>query len=75
MGPGETTRIGADTAVCAGSGLCSHIASTYFDSSGGVVKLLREEVDAQDDATVVEAVEACPAQALRLERASISTGP
>jgi ferredoxin len=67
MDPGETTRIGADIAVCAGSGLCSHIASKYFDSSGGVVKLLRKEVDEEDAAAVAEAVGACPAQALRLE--------
>jgi ferredoxin len=67
MDPGEKTRIGADPAVCAGSGLCSHIAPGYFDSSGGVVKLLREEVAAEDGAEVAEAVSACPAQALRFE--------
>jgi ferredoxin len=70
MGLGDTTRIGADTAVCAGSGLCSHIASKYFDSADGVVKVLQEKVDSQDDATVAEAISACPTQALRLERSS-----
>jgi ferredoxin len=69
MDPRESNRIDADAAVCAGSGLCSHIASKYFDSSGGVVKLLREEVDEEDGAVVAEAVGACPAQALRLEHA------
>lgn len=68
MGLGDTTRIGADTFACAGSGLCSHIASKYFDSSEGVVKVLREQVDREDDAVVAEAISACPAQALRLER-------
>lgn len=68
MGLGDTTRIGADTDLCAGSGLCSHIASKYFDSSGGVVKVLRDEVEREDDAAVAEAISACPAQALRLER-------
>ena len=74
MGLRDTTRIGADTAVCAGSGLCSHIASKYFDSSGGVVKILNEEVDGEDDEAVAEAISACPTQALRrLERSSRSS--
>lgn len=67
MDPAQTTRIAADTAVCAGSGLCSHIASKYFDSSGGFVTVLREDVDEGDGAVVAEAVGSCPAQALRLE--------
>ena len=72
MDLGDATRISADTPVCAGSGLCSHIASKYFESTGGVVKLLRETVDKEDEAAVAEAISACPAQALRLERASTS---
>lgn len=67
MGPGGRTRIGADTELCAGSGLCSHIAAKYFDSSDGVVKLLRDEVDGEDDVVVAEAISACPTQALTLE--------
>jgi ferredoxin len=73
MGLGDATRLGADTAVCAGSGLCSHIASKYFDSSGGVVRILQEEVDGEDDEAVTEAISACPTQALRLERSSRSS--
>jgi ferredoxin len=74
MNPAEATRISAETAVCAGSGLCAHIASKYFDSTDGVVKVLREEVDAEDEEAVAEAVGACPTQALRLDP-SPSTGP
>jgi ferredoxin len=73
MGRSNTIRIGADTAVCAGSGLCSHIAAKYFDSADGVVKILREEVDGEDDEAVAEAISACPTQALRLERSSRSS--
>jgi ferredoxin len=69
----RAARISADTAVCAGSGLCSHIASKYFDSSDGVVRLLQEEVDEADVAAVVEAVGACPTQALRLAPPAISS--
>jgi ferredoxin len=70
MGLSDTTRIGADPAVCAGSGLCSHIAAKYFDSTGEAVEVLLEEVDADDVETVAEAVSACPTQALWLERSS-----
>ena len=72
MDLGETT-IGADTEVCAGSGLCSHIAPKYFDSAGGVVKVLRKEVQGGDDTAVAEAISACPTQALRLERSETSS--
>ena len=67
MKPERTSRVGADPAVCAGSGLCSHIAPSYFDSSGGVVKVLREDVADEDAAAAAEAVSACPAGALRFE--------
>jgi ferredoxin len=62
-------HIEADLAVCAGSGLCAYIAARYFDASGGVVHVLRTEVDAGDEADVEEAVGACPTQALRLRTA------
>jgi ferredoxin len=67
LDPGGPARVAADPTVCAASGLCAHIAPKYFDTSHGVVKLLREEVDVADAAAVAEAVGACPAQALRLE--------
>jgi len=65
----EKTRVAADRTVCAGSGLCAHIAPQYFDVSEGIVRVLEEEVEAGDDAAVEEAVGACPTQALRLESA------
>jgi ferredoxin len=67
-----TTRIVADPSICAGSGLCSHIAPKYFDSSDGVVAVLREELDEADSAGVVEAVASCPTQALLLDRSDTS---
>ena len=66
MEAGARTRIVADASICAGSGLCSHIAPKYFDSSDGVVAILRQELDEVDSAGVVEAVASCPAQALLL---------
>ena len=73
MQPGARTRIVADPLICVGSGLCSYIAPKYFDSSDGVVAVLREEVDEADSAGVVEAVASCPAQALLLDRSDTSS--
>ena len=72
MQAGPRTRIVADPFICVGSGLCSHIAPKYFDSSDGVVAVLREEVDEADMAGVVEAVASCPAQALLVDRSDTS---
>jgi ferredoxin len=58
-------RIAADREACMGSGMCANIASRYFDASEGTVAVLLEEVAAEDADDVVDAVDGCPAQALR----------
>ena len=58
-------RITADRGACMGSGMCAHIASRYFDASEDAVAVLLEQVAAEDEGVVADAVDACPAQALR----------
>lgn len=62
-------RVTANRDVCVGSGLCAHVAPEYFDvSEAAVVEVLRNPVADEALHDVEEAVEACPTQALRLER-------
>jgi ferredoxin len=61
-------RIVADTEQCAGSGMCALTAPEYFDQNDedGRVVLLADEAE-DCDTEVAEAVQLCPAAALRLE--------
>jgi ferredoxin len=61
-------RIVLNRAKCTGIGICEAVAPDVFevDDDGNLV-VLSAEVPAGTEAEVDEAVEGCPAQALRLE--------
>ncbi len=61
------TKIELDRTKCIGLGICESIAPDVFevDDDGDLV-LLREEVAADEVAAMEEAVQSCPAAALRL---------
>ncbi|MFF5173676.1 ferredoxin [Micromonospora sp. NPDC000089] len=60
-------RVRADRGVCIGSGLCVLRLPEMFDQSedDGTVVLLRADPD--QEAIVLEVVEACPSGALRID--------
>jgi len=61
------TKIEADRGVCSGYANCVMSAEAYFElDPDGTVRVLRDEVGAEDEADVAEAVESCPVAALRL---------
>jgi len=67
----DLVRISAETGACIGSGNCAGVAPEIFDvGDDGVVELLRTEVDGSDAVLAAEAVDGCPAFALRLEHAA-----
>lgn len=63
-----TQLIELDTTKCRAYGLCVGLAPDHFDMPAGqpVVTVLKREVTEDEFEEVEEAVEACPAAALRL---------
>lgn len=63
-------RIVTDTARCVGAGQCALTEPKVFDQSDddGTVVLLTEHVDDDLVASVEEAADLCPSQAISLER-------
>lgn len=61
------SRIGADTGLCEGIGMCETQADDYFRvGDDGVVEVLAEQVPEADRGYVRAAVDSCPVAALRL---------
>lgn len=62
-------KITANTDVCIGAGQCVLTAEKYFDQSDddGTVVVLSDTPDAEDEASVKEAVSICPSGALSVE--------
>nr|AXL06044.1 ferredoxin [uncultured bacterium] len=62
-------KLYADRNVCIGSGLCVLRLPELFDQSedDGIVVLLSAEPDPDQEATVLNAVNACPTRALRVD--------
>jgi len=63
-------RVVTDTARCVGAGQCVLTEPAVFDQSDddGTVVLLTEHVEGDQLATVEEAVDMCPSQAISLEK-------
>ncbi|MEU0496801.1 ferredoxin [Mycobacterium sp. NPDC006124] len=60
-------RLEADRDACVSSGNCVMISEALFDQDDdGVVMLLAEDVPEAEEGHAREAVDVCPAQALRL---------
>ncbi|HXA33707.1 MAG TPA: ferredoxin [Acidimicrobiales bacterium] len=64
------SRIFADREKCVGAGTCVTIAPTVFDQGDddAIILLLQEDIADEDLAAVEQAIEACPARAIWLER-------
>jgi ferredoxin len=61
-------RIRVDFSRCCGNGLCASIAPEYFDlDQRGQLHIRDTEVDDDSVDAVEEALETCPAAAIRLE--------
>jgi len=61
------TRIEVDRERCVGSGTCEMLAPDLFEvGDDGIVAVLRPEPDGADVDAAVDAVQACPTQALSL---------
>jgi ferredoxin len=62
-------KVHADRVACVGSGNCVLRLPEVFDQGedDGIVVLLRAEPDPSQVANVLDAVEACPAAALRVD--------
>ena len=58
----ERWRISVDQNVCQGTGLCSSVASRYFELRSGRSHPINPEVDPDDDVT--DAAEGCPVEAI-----------
>ncbi|MGV0836316.1 ferredoxin [Mycolicibacterium thermoresistibile] len=60
-------RVVADRDVCIQAGNCVMAAGAVFDQDDdGIVVVLVDEVPADEEANVRQAVDLCPSQALRL---------
>jgi ferredoxin len=58
----ERWRITVDQGACQGTGLCSSVASKFFELRGGRSEPIESEVDAHED--VIDAAEGCPVEAI-----------
>ena len=58
-------RIQADRDTCIGAGMCVHTAEAVFDhGDDGILEVLREDVPADEEKRVRDAVALCPSGAL-----------
>ena len=66
----EQLRVIVDTARCQAYGLCVAIHPEVFDVPDGATTahVLRDVIDDDDRRDVEEAIHACPAQAISLQR-------
>jgi ferredoxin len=60
----ERWRISVDQDVCQGTGMCTSVASRFFELRSGYSEPLDDEVEPDDD--VVDAAEGCPVEAIRV---------
>ena len=58
----ERWRISVDENVCQATGLCSSVASKFFELRGGHSEPIEEVVAPDDD--VIDAAEGCPVEAI-----------
>jgi ferredoxin len=65
-------RIGVASERCIGAGNCVDVAPKYFDQSDavGIVEVLVDEVDPEDEDKVAEAADICPVAAILLSAGS-----
>jgi ferredoxin len=63
-------KIRASREKCVGAGTCVTLAPTIFDQGedDAIVELLQEDIGDELLATVEEAIDACPARAIWLEK-------
>lgn len=60
-------KITIDANVCTGHGVCESIRPDIFEvSDDGMAHLLTDELNEQDRDDLLEAVDQCPTQALKL---------
>lgn len=60
-------KIEVNVNECRGYALCIGIAPDYFElDEGGIVAVLKDEIEAGDEDGVREAVLVCPTQAIRV---------
>ena len=60
-------KIEVDTNECRGYALCIGVAPDYFElDEGGIVAVLKDDVEAGDEDAVREAALVCPTQAIRV---------
>jgi ferredoxin len=60
-------KIEVNVDECRGYAVCIGVAPEYFDlDEGGIVAVLKGEVDPGDEETVREAALVCPTQAIRV---------
>ena len=58
----ERWRVSVDRDVCQGTGMCTSMASKYFQLLGGHSSPIEPEIDPADE--VVDAAEGCPVEAI-----------
>ena len=63
-------KVHTDPSACVGAGICVLRLPEVFDQNedNGTVVLLQAEPDPSQAADVLEAIELCPARALRVDR-------
>jgi ferredoxin len=64
-----TFRIELDSSRCSGIGICESLAPTFFEvQDDGSLVMLKQAASGDDIASVMAAVDGCPAEALKLQR-------
>ncbi|MGQ4598932.1 ferredoxin [Nocardia sp. R6R-6] len=65
----EMSKVVVDRSKCTGLGICESLASAFFevDDNGELIQL-REDVPDDELASVEQAVQGCPTEALRIVR-------
>ncbi|MEE2033025.1 ferredoxin [Rhodococcus chondri] len=62
-------KVIVDRTKCTGLGVCESLAPYFFEvNESGELELLKEDVAADELATVEEAIASCPTAALHIER-------
>ena len=64
-----TLRIALDRDACCGYGICQDICPRLYSVEGsGIVELLSDSIPVELEASAIEAAEACPQYAIKIER-------
>ncbi|WP_081636986.1 ferredoxin [Rhodococcus aetherivorans] len=68
-------KVVLDRSKCTGLGICESVASSFFEvDDNGDLLVHKEDVGEDELASVEDAVNSCPTEALRIVRASDSAG-